>query len=87
MLPGAFRADFIGEDVEVKAYRRSALVSRIVRELNRAHDPLTRGDVRSPAVLRVGPLIDGGAAERPDEPSRVPADGDQRGRFADAGRE
>jgi GxxExxY protein len=60
---------------------------RIVRELDRAHDPLTRGDVRSPAILRVGPLIDGGSAERPDEPSRVPADGDQRRGFADAGRE
>jgi GxxExxY protein len=59
---------------------------RIVRELPAAHDPVS-GTVRAPAMLRVGPLIDGGGAERPDEPSRVPADGDDRRGFADAGRQ
>jgi GxxExxY protein len=59
---------------------------RIVRELPAAHDPVT-GTVRTPAILRVGPLIDGGAAERPDEPPRIPADGDDRRGLADAGRQ
>lgn len=59
---------------------------RIVRELNRGHDPVVRGDVRTPAILRVGPLIDGGAAERPDEPPGVPDDGHDRCGFTDPGR-
>jgi GxxExxY protein len=58
---------------------------RIVRELPAAHDPVS-GTVRAPAILRVGPLIDGGA-ERPEEPPRVPADGDDRCGFADTGRQ
>jgi GxxExxY protein len=59
---------------------------RIVRELPAAHDPVP-GTVRTPAILRVGPLIDAGAAERPDEPPGIPADGDDRGGFADTGRQ
>jgi GxxExxY protein len=59
---------------------------RIVRELPAAHDPVP-GTVRTPAILRVGPLIDAGAAERPDEPPGIPADGDDRGGSADTGRQ
>ena len=58
---------------------------RIVRELDCADDPLARAAVLSPAILRVGPLIEGGGAERPDEPPCVPADRDDRGGFAHAG--